>query len=214
MDCKRYEAELAAALTAPEESADREERLAALREHASGCEECRGSLALLDWLAIPPGERDRSEEPAEAYWESFDSRLKARIRREEAAAATRRRTWIAVAASLAVVALVSAWALRPDRGRIAAVDDLPEPLAERLAAADPGAMQHDLAMLVGSEGVADEGALDFLAGFEDRAGSDLEEDSDEAGWVFPSTRGLDPEARQRLLDWLAAEEARLEGGSA
>lgn len=204
MDCTRFESELAAVLTGTEETECREGRLAALREHATGCEACRGSLALLDWLAIPPEERDGSDDPGEAYWESFNRRLEVRIAEEKAAISRRRRTRWALAATLAGLALVSVWLLRPGDIRVASEDEpLPGPLAERLAEADLDSMREDLAMLVGPDEGVDEAPL-----------FPIDDDPEEAGWVFPSTRGLDADGRQRLIDWLAAEKARLEGGSA
>jgi len=204
IDCTSFEGEMIALLTGPEDGPDREDRTARLKKHASSCSHCAAFRDLLRWLDLPAAKRGLAEDPDEAYWESFGPRLRERIRKEEAASRSRRRrgSYVAAAAVLAGVAFFVLWTLRPgpiesfpDPDRLM-VGSLPANLADQLAATDPGIAQQELEFLVDT--VAEwAGAHPEFSG----------------GLLFPSTRDLDAEGRQRLLEWLGARESQLPGGS-
>ena len=204
MDCSRFEVELVELLETGGGGRERDARIRQLRAHAGSCESCRGSIDLLDWSTLPAGERDGFEVPDDAYWASFDARLRQRLDRG------RRwrpwRTWaIAAAAAIVGLALLAVGSLMPEGEiRNASADQAPP----------PDAIDDPTLTSVGDEFEGLIGTLDEWYGFDG-------DDSDPAGpgpgggeWLFPSTADLDADARRNLIDWLREESTRLGGGSA
>jgi hypothetical protein len=200
MDCARFEAEMVALLAEGGSGRERDARIRRLRAHAESCDGCRGSVDLLDWSALP--ERDGFEVPDDAYWASFDERLRQRLEGRGG-----RRSWrpwaILATAALVGLALLVTWSLRPGRSTEVARTE-PAPTHEgiddstRVAAADD-----ELEGLLGT--------LEAWYGFDpDGAGGP---GPDRADGLFPSTADLDADARRDLIDWLREEEARLGEGA-
>jgi hypothetical protein len=202
MDCPRFEAELVKLLADGASAPDRDARIDRLRAHAKACDECRGSIALVEWSTLPAGARDGFDPPGDDYWASFDARLRERIERRSGR--RRRGVWtIVAAAALAGVALLvvrSPSAVAPtgiaSTDPATVVDAVDDPT--RIAGADD-----DLEALLGT--------LDRWYGFDpELAGTGLRGPDREEG-LLPSTADLDPKARRDLIEWLRREEARLDG---
>ena len=198
MDCSRFQSDLVELVASTVSGPERDETIERLGAHAAGCEECRGSRELLVWSSQAADARDVGVEPDPAYWDSFNERVHRRIERHR----THRRSrlgWALAAAVLAGTAFLSIWALRPDRSV-----EIPSPDSESIAG-------NDVAADAPLEGLL--GALDDWYGFDLEAPSEPGPEPDPGGALFPSTAGLDADARRGLLEWLREEEARLAGGA-
>jgi len=105
MKCAEFECRLAELMGGDCEQADRDDRIEELRAHARGCPECRATVDLLDLLDSPAGDRDFVDAPGDAYWSSFDDRLRARIHELPS---RRMSIWALGSAAAAAVVLVVA----------------------------------------------------------------------------------------------------------
>ena len=205
MDCAGVEDRLSELFAGEWSESERAGRIAALRDHARGCDDCGGVLELLDLLDQPPGERDLAAEPSPTYWEELRASVERRREAEETnVSMPRRRVWAAIAASL-LLAVLGFWFLRGSLGhreiaiRVDPTEEggaLPPDLEELLRQAEPETA------LAG---------MDFLVGFRDIAGIAVESDDEEAGWsgspsgkggFLPDVEGIDAEDRGALLEWL------------
>jgi len=187
MDCAGFERELGELMDGGAGNAEeRDLRLRSLRSHAADCDACAGCEDLLRLLELPRGQGDLAGDPGEAYWGSFDRRVRERIRRESTRARPTRRWWIVAAAAAVLLLLVGTWTLRRDAAEstttASAVTtlavELPEELA-RMVETAPG---------------------DVLVQLEDLAGWGSSGDAE--GGLFPDVSGLDGEASQAFLLWL------------
>ena len=197
MNCAEFENELARLMGDETRGAERSAGLSALRQHARRCRDCAGSDELLEWLELPSVERDVADAPGEAYWSSFDERLRRRLEGER-----RRRTpvaWgIGVAAALALL-LAGSWLYRqlpPETPH--------ESPAERLAQVSPEsgppALPDELSEMLDNAPVEDLATV-------------IPWDTPGGGELFPDATDLDDEARRELLQWLNDQSARARGVS-
>ena len=101
MDCAGFERELVELMDGGSASNAqvRDLRLRALEAHAIDCDACRGCEELLQLLELPRGQGDLASDPGQAYWDSFDRRVRERIRRESTRTQPTGRWWIAAAAA-------------------------------------------------------------------------------------------------------------------
>jgi hypothetical protein len=199
MDCAGFERVLEQVISGELPPGARDDRLRELREHAHDCAGCAGTRDLLEWLEMPEAERDAARDPGEAYWSSFNERVRRRVEVEPVHASPVARVWVrwaGVTAAL-LLAAVALWLVLPlpstppvetVEGAPGGADDptavaleLPEPLVE-LIEKDPTLLGEFGPGAVGDEGWA--GAVD------------------ESGWIYPDTEDLDPAARRELLEWL------------
>ncbi len=197
MNCAEFENALARLMGDETPGAERSAGLSALRQHARRCRECAGSDELLEWLELPAVERDLADTPGEAYWSSFDERLRRRLDGERRCG-TRAAWRIGVAAALALL-LAGSWLYRqltPETPR--------ESPAERLVqvAPEPGppALPDELSEML------DNAPVEELA-------TVIPWDTPSRGELFPDAADLDDEARRELLQWLNDQSARARGVS-
>jgi hypothetical protein len=209
MNCVEFERELVRLLAGEESEPGRERPIDALRDHAASCGECGGTDELLEFLALPAGERDIADPPDESYWEELQTAVR---RRAAAAERPSRRLAFAAAAAVLLAAVIGIWSLRgawlggdePPRADARATDRLPPDLDELLREAAP------------EEVVA---GVDFLAGLAGTAGSPppLEAAREESalaprdGWGLPDVEELDHQARDALLEWLRESAGAADG---
>ncbi len=157
---------------------------AAVRGHVERCGECSGRVEELR-AALVSAQKAPIEEPDPAYWDSFLPRLRARIRREERAARTRRVAGLAAAAVVAAVALVAV--------SVRVRESVPEP------AAAPSAGEISLL-----PPVADDEDYELLLDLVELAGSDPDWDGlDPASGSPLDVSSLDPEEQEALLERLS-----------
>ena len=184
-DCAAFDATLAEALAAPgpgdPATAER------LRAHAASCTVCRGSLDLVDLVAVAADARDPFPEPPPSYWARFEGDLAARIAAEKSRRA-RRQAMAWAAAAVVVLALSASVVLRQspfrsETGRGTPAVDSPVLSPDDSVDPFPAA-----------------GALGFA-------------DEDDPS-LFPGTDDLPPEGEERLLEWLERERERAGGGAA
>jgi hypothetical protein len=207
MNCAEFEQQLAAMLTAPDGERRDASALGRLKEHAAGCPECARCADMLEWLELPPSERDPFDDPGPEYWNEFDQRLRRRIGRETPKTATGGRyAWLGLAASILIaVGLIVPW-LMHDRNEPGgapsgvAAGPAASDLDAILGAADPETARREIEIVVG---VADVWSL---------PGSDV--GTGAALPLIPSEGEMELQDRRRLIEWLESETERLEGGSA
>ena len=211
MDCAGFERGLVELMDGgpASDTQERDLRLRALRAHAADCDACAGCEELLALLELPCGRRDPLSDPGQAYWDSFDRRVRERIHREATRARPGGRWWIAAAAAAVLLFLVGSWTLR--RG---AVEPNTTAIAgsagtTRTGAAAPSAeLPEELARMVEAAPGDVLVQLEDLAGWGsggDAVAADLPDDSGSwgaAGSVFPDVSGLDGDASQAFLLWL------------
>lgn len=215
MDCAGFERELVELMEggSASKAQERDLRLRALRVHAADCDACASGEELLQLLELPSGQRDLADDPGQAYWDSFERRLRERIRRESTRTQPTRRWWIAAAAAAAAVSLflVGSWTLR--RG---AAESNTTTIAGSETTAAPGAatpeageLPEELARMVEAAPYDVLVQLEDLAGWGsswDAAAGDLPDDAGSlgaaGGGLFPDVSGLDGNARQAFLLWL------------
>jgi hypothetical protein len=234
MTCAEFESALGD-LLASSGAGDSDSRWASLREHATSCRACAGSIDLLALAAAPASERDPIPDPGAAYWRSFDTALARRIDGERRS--RRVVTLLAVAAAVVGVVLIGRALLPHEPPPLASNEPggaprvVPAPVAPSPAptpapapapvTVPPSAMSAPGPRPSRSETTpardraedpldADDDALGTLGGTGvlDAFGSDAP-----AG-IFPDVDALSPEQTRRLLDWLHDEEARLKKGDA
>jgi hypothetical protein len=209
MSCADYEHGLTRLLAGEGDESRRSTELDDLRRHAAGCPQCRGSIDLLDLLALPPEQRELVDEPPESYWSELQAGVRRRLRDSAPKAGSRRSVWTLVVAAAVLAVVGAVWVVRGlpadqhgavDDGSLArngvSAGELPPALDELLQRAGP------------DEALA---GLDFLAGFPGVAESAEQDGEVDPGWVVPEIENLDAEARGELLQWLE-EGASLERG--
>ena len=135
MDCAEFERELMKLMDGGSASnaQERDLRLPALRVHAADCDACAGCEDLLQLLELPRGLGDLASDPGQAYWDSFERRVREGIRRESTRRQPSRRWWIAAAAAVVLLFLVGTWTFR--RG---AAESNPTTIAGSETTAGPG----------------------------------------------------------------------------
>jgi len=196
MDCASYESVLERVISGEIDDNERDGALSDLLQHANACPACEGSRDLLEWLALPEVERDIADDPGEAYWGSFNDRLRGRIASEPPARVVARSNWPRWAGAVAVVvaAMLALWVALapvdegpPSRQADAGPDDHTVETALEFPSSLVEIIENDPAAL-GDYGFGGDGEW---------SGS-----YDDENWVFPETEDLDPAARAELLEWL------------
>ncbi len=238
MNCSDFEEGLERVMAAELAPSDRAKILPALREHVLACRRCAGCSELLAWLDHAPAAVDRTQDPGEAYWRSFTSRLHDRIARDEADRARARVLALGGAAAAVLLAVVGLWRLgggapvAPEApvavappgqvGRVAGTGGTTETLpgSGPGVATGPAETAGTAPVEAGIEGPGDEAdPLTTLYGeppVELVETGDAEAEptaSESTPPLFPPTGDLQPEARRRFLAWIREREARLRGGS-
>jgi hypothetical protein len=200
MDCARFEAALAALLEGRSGDAGRQAALDDLRRHAEACKHCRGTVELLDLLALPPGERDLVEQPPESYWEELQSGVRRRLQGVVPTGRPSRLHRFAAAAAVLLAVTVGMWVVRDVIVGIS--PPVPDPLA--------GGPGDELELPPGLERLLQRAAsdevlagMDFLAGLPGAVDPALDGGAGEG--IFPDVETMDPEARGELLQWLKEE---------
>jgi hypothetical protein len=204
MDCAGFERELVEVMDggAASSAEDRDLRLRALRVHAAMCEACAGCEELLQLLERSAAAGD----PGQAYWDSFEGRVRERIRRESRSSRLAGRRWIAAVAAAILLAVVGTWTIR----RMA-----PESNPTTIAGSETGPTESVVALPEELERMVQTAPADALVQLQDLAGwgAGWEDPvSDEgaeatgtwsaAGGVFPDVSDLDGDASRALLLWL------------
>ncbi len=215
MDCAEFERELVKLMDGNAEKPDRSlAALAALAAHAADCDACAGCEELLQLVGLPRGQGDLASDPGQAYWDSFDRRVRERIRRESTRTQPTRlwRIAVAVAAAAVLLFLVGTWTFR--RG---AMESNTTTIAGSETAAGPGPgpatapaaeLPEELARMVEAAPGDVLVQLEHLAGWGstwDAAAGDLPDGSGPwgaGGDLFPDVSGLDGDASQAFLLWL------------
>ena len=190
MDCSEFERVFVRVMTDEVSSSERSGCVEQLKKHTASCNVCSGSRDLVEWLALPAGEREIAEDPGEAYWRGLGQRVGERIEGRPPRV-TRRRDgryrWAGVAAVLFAVGL-GAWVLWAPADRVTTVVEI-DPVDTT------GRIPQALVELIERETAAPDDALPMGA---EGWGNSFEDE----GWIFPDTQELGPDTRQELLEWL------------
>lgn len=120
MNCAEFEKGLTDLLAETLPIKERRELADRLRSHAQDCAECGGAADLLEWSSLEPADRFRDDDPGEAYWADFESRLAGRLAQRPA----RSRAWLAIAAAL-ILAVAGTWVFWPEEPSPVVVETLP-----------------------------------------------------------------------------------------
>lgn len=222
MNCAVFENELTRLLAGEFAARERPAVVERLRAHRESCTSCRRSGDLLEWSALDEDERFHDEDPGEAYWSSFDGRLKQRLAAEHSPVNKRKILIWTAAASLMAVLILGSWYIagrKEPAGVVANAgrDVLP---GEEIELAIPTGLVDDIAELEVED--QDEwlgtlpGSISYPA---DWSGDDSDSDQVPAAggtgtWALPYTGDLDDEGRRELLDWLREEVSGKAGGQA
>ena len=196
MDCAGFERELVELMDGDPawDAQERDRRLRAMRAHAVDCDACAACEELLALLELPGGRRDPESDPGQAYWDSFDRRVRERIRREATRTRPLGRWWIAAAAAAVLVLLVGSWTFRRD---VVGPQTTTAIAGPESAATPLGELPEELAKMV------EAAPADVLVQLDDLAGWGSGGDAATAGGgVFPDVSGLDGDASQAFLQWL------------
>jgi len=189
----------------------------AARRHAETCAECGDLARALAVLAAAP---DAAAPPPPAgYWDGFDARLAARLRRERAAPWPRGGTWTRALGRLAaaLVLVLAGWAaVRGVRDAGPDADELDAlSLAADQAALSVAAAASPAALVEEAEALAGAWSRSWPQDVADTAGAwSLALTSDADGWTDPFADPLAPvdsvgeELTGRLSEEQAAELAR------
>jgi hypothetical protein len=214
IDCAAFEGGLADLLADPGGAPD--DRLAALRRHAEGCEACRGASDLVDLAARPAADRDIVPDPGSAYWADFDRRLAVRLRvTGPRTVRLRPATWAGLAIAVAAAAAIVVLLLVPREGSAVPIAASGRPPAAEAAAPVPPpegirSATPDPEPTVDASAPAGDDPDDGLAW----TGADDPFAEAPAGALFPGVDGLSEEQRDRFAAWLRQEERRVRGEAA
>ena len=200
MNCAEFEHRLAE-LMAGEGAAGLEE----LRGHARACGACAVSADLLDWAALPVGERDIAEDPGPEYWAGFNERVRSSL--DVRARGSRPVLWWGAAAAALLLLIAGPWIWRQVGVRPADIDETVAGLTVEPpgppATPETSEMPEELVEMLASP-LADELVLGmpWAAALAQDDEPLLGDPVGRGGGLFPDAAGLDDKARRELLEWL------------